>query len=123
LVVYCEGFTAHISIGIGYYFFIGCVSTQVDVVEESKAPVDWIVDVKQSVADPFHWRFTLFINEEEVLETLSFSEKISKTKYQGHEISMDADFKIKFFRTTWIVIVNVDDVPTYKNVFHNLTLF
>ena len=30
---------------------------------------------------------------------------------------------IKFFRTTWIVIVNVDGVPTYKNVFHNLTLF
>ena len=49
-------------------FFIDCVSTQVDVVEESKAPVDLIVDVKQSVADPFHWRFTLFINEEEVLE-------------------------------------------------------
>ena len=70
-------------------FFIDCVSTQVDVVEESKAPVDLIVDVKQSVADPFHWRFTLFINEEEVLETLSFSEKISKTKYQGHETSMN----------------------------------
>ncbi|MEX0361338.1 MAG: hypothetical protein AB3N10_10200 [Allomuricauda sp.] len=103
-------------------FISGCASTQMQVLDGTQAPEDWVVEIKQTIANPLHYRFTLIINGQEVLEALSSSKEVITGKYRGREISMSVEFKSGFAHSDCIVIISLNDVPTYKQSFKTLSI-